>query len=400
LPRNSRNKALSQQKGCLGLALPRWRIKTFILQLAVIAALAFFVHWVIDNTVANLARLQIVSGFGFLDMRAGISIPDSLIPYSEDSTYGRALLAGLVNTVFISVLCIGVATVLGTAIAFGRPSGNWLLRKLCLAYVEIFRNLPPLLVILFWYFGVLQQVLPPVRQSFAWPLHVYINQRGIYFPALHVQDGGFGVLFAAGLVIILALAVFSMWRRKKPLSGTMQVSRRANLAGMFVLLVLVCWLMIYYGRFDIPQLGTFNITGGASVSPEFLALFLGLSLYTAALISETIRAGITGVDAGLKEAGASLGLHPRTIARFITLPLALRIIIPPLASQYMNLVKNTSLAVAIGYSDLMRIGNTVLNQTNQSVEVVVIWMIAYLGLSLLVSVVMNWFNHKTALVEH
>jgi len=356
-------------------------------------------HWVIDNTVANLAQLQIASGFGFLNMRAGISIPDSLIPYNEDSTYRVALLAGLVNTIFMSVLCIVAASFLGLVIAFGRLSHNWLLQKLCLAYVEIFRNLPPLLVILFWYFGILQQILPPVRQSFVLPFSIYINQRGIYFPAMHWQGGWFlplAVIFAG---IFSSVAITFIVHKRKYFSNRGQHVLSVSFLWLILLLSAMFWLFGSYGQFDNPQLQTFNIAGGASISPEFLALFLALSFYTAALVSETVRAGMEGVDAGLKEAGAALGLHSGQVTRFVTLPLALRIIIPPLASQYMNLVKNTSLAVAIGYSDLMRIGNTVLNQTNQSIEVVVIWMAAYLGLSLVVSVFMNWFNFRAALVE-
>lgn len=374
-------------------------IRNLIVQLAVILLLALFLYWVIRNTVANLTRLQIASGFDFLNMRAGISIPDSLISYNEDSTYRVALLAGLANTVFMSVLCIVTASLLGLVLAFGRLSRNWILRKLCLAYVEIFRNLPPLLVILFWYFGVLQQILPSVRQSFVLPLHIYLNQRGIYFPALSWQGGWFSaaLLLFSGFVFIVVI----VWRirRKRYWPGKQRYAFLMDflLAGM--ILPGIVWLAAKGSRFDVPKLRTFNVTGGANVSPEFLALFLALSFYTAALISEIIRAGMEGVDPGLKEAGASLGLRSCLIARLITMPLALRIIIPPLASQYMNLVKNTSLAVAIGYSELMRVGNTVLNQTNQSIEVVIIWIGAYLGLSLIVSVLMNWFNHKTALVE-
>lgn len=373
--------------------------KSFIAQLAVVFILAFFLHWVINNTVSNLTRLQIASGFGFLNMRAGVGIPDALISYTEDSTYRRAMLAGFVNTVFLAAICIVTASLLGLMIAFGRLSQNWLLRKLCLIYVEVFRNLPLLLVILFWYFGVLQQILPSVRESFVLPFHIYINQRGIYFPAFHWQGGQITLLaIIAGGIVLAGVTVLLVRRKKHSADGKKHFAAFYFLFPV-LLLSAVFYLLGHFGRFDIPQWRTFNIAGGASISPEFLALFLALSLYTVALISEIIRAGIEGVDSRFKEAGASLGLHSGLIARLVTLPLALRIIIPMLSSQYMSLIKNTSLAVALGYSDIMRVGNTVLNQTGQAVEVVVIWILTYLGLCLVVSVFMHWINRKMALVE-
>jgi len=372
--------------------------KSFIVQLAVVFILAFFLHWVIDNTVSNLTRLQIASGFDFLNMRAGVGIPDTLISYTEDSTYRRAMLAGFVNTVFLAAICIVTASMLGLTIAFGRLSQNWLLRKLCLIYVEVFRNLPLLLVILFWYFGILQQILPSVRESFVLPFHIYINQRGIYFPAFHWQGGGTLLAIILAGIVLTVLTAFLVRKKKQPADGKKHFPAFYFLFPL-LLLSAIFYLIQHFGRFDIPQWRTFNIVGGASISPEFLALFLALSFYTAALISEIIRAGIEGVDSRFKEAGASLGLHSGLIARLVTLPLALRTIIPMLSSQYMSLIKNTSLAVALGYSDIMRVGNTVLNQTGQAVEVVVIWMLTYLGLCLVVSVFMNWLNRKMALVE-
>lgn len=373
-------------------------MEKIILQLLLVVLCALFLRRVIGNAVTSLAQLHISSGFDFLYMRAGISIPNSLIPYSEDSIYRTALLSGLLNTIFMSLLCIITATLLGSTVAWGRLSDNWLLQKLCLVYVEIFRNLPPLLVILFLYFGILQRMLPPIRNSFVLPFNIYMNQRGIYFPALHWNEGYF-----LPLIIVLAIVIVSVIIIKVICEKGFISIKWKGLFSYCSFFLLFCpgafYLIFHYGHLDIPRLQIFNVIGGFNISAEFLALFLALSFYTAALISETIRSGIKGVDDGLKEAGASLGLSSGLIARLITRPIALRIIIPPLASQYMNLVKNTSLAVAIGYSDLMRVGNTILNQTNQSIEVVAIWIVVYLGLCLGISVLMNWFNHKAVFVE-
>jgi general L-amino acid transport system permease protein len=321
-------------------------------------------------------------------MRAGISIPDSFIPYSEDSSYTLALISGLLNTILMSVFCIFTSSILGLTIAFSRLSQNWLLQKLCMIYVEIFRNLPPLLIILFLYFGILQEILPPVQKSLSLPFHIYINQRGIYCPALHFQK-----IWLWSSSIICLSGFFIIRRIKNPFN------QYILLLHLMISLAFIVWLFYHDTFLELPKLETFNITGGRNISLEFLALFLSLSLYTSALISETIRTGIEGVNNSLKETGLSLGLAPGLVMRLITMPLALRIIIPPLTSQYVNLIKNTSLGIAIGYSELMRISNTVLNQTNQSLAVVIIWMGSYLSLSLIVSTVMNWLN-KTTLRGH
>lgn len=373
-----------------------WR--SFLIQLLCLLLVLGGLHYFFTNAADNLTRQRVASGFGFLHMRAGIFIPDSLIPYNTDSTYGRAFLVGFVNTIFMSVLCIVSATFLGFCIAFGRLSHNWLLSKLCLIYVEVFRNIPVLLVILFFYFGLLQQYLPPVRESIVLPFHIFINQRGVYFPAWRWQGDFYG---ADGLLLpflLLALALLSVFVLRLP-KKTLLFSR-FSIKFIAILAALFAFYCLWRGfAVDMPQQSRFNIIGGGSISPEFSALFLGLSFYSAALIAETARAGIEGVDKGLKEAGASLGMRSGIIARNITLPLALRIIVPPLSGQYMNIAKNTSLAVAIGYSELMRIGNAVLIQTNQSVEVVLLWVFAYLAICLLISVFMNWFNYKLLYAE-
>ncbi|KAA6404748.1 amino acid ABC transporter permease [Candidatus Tokpelaia sp.] len=390
---------LCQKPGLWACFLSAFCWKRFFIQLFCVLLLLCGLHYFYSNAVENLTRQHIASGFGFLDMRAGISIPDSLIPYDSNSTYKTALLAGLVNTVFMAVLCIVAATILGFCIAFGRLSKNWLLAKLCLFYVEIFRNIPVLLVILFFYFGLMQQYLPPVRDSFVLPFHIYVNQRGLYFPALH-WEGAFwgrdGLILPCLLFVFALLALFAL----RPAGLNISPFLR-HLLKIIIGAACIAALYCFWRGFgvDMPQQGRFNIMGGGSIPPEFSALFLGLSCYSAALIAETARAGVEGVDKGLKEAAASLGMTGITTVRTIIIPLALRIIVPPLAGQYMNIAKNTSLAVAIGYSDLMRIGNTVVIQTNQAVEVVLIWIIAYLAICLLISALMNMLNHRLLFME-
>jgi len=370
----------------------RFRWKSFLIQLLCLIIVLIGLRYFYANTVENLRRQHIASGFGFLDSRAGIPIPESLIPYGNDSTYGGALLAGLVNTIFMSAICIFASTILGFAIAFGRLSKNWLLSKLCFIYVEIFRNIPVLLVILFFYFGVLQQYLPNVKNSIALPFDIYINRRGAYFPAFEWHGGLWGNNILLCLLFALAALCF-LARHYLPQSAG-GFKRKAICWAGVIGLILGIGFLAHGFAISRPYMGRFNIMGGHSISPEFLALFIGLSVYTAALIAETVRAGIEGVDKGYKDAGASLGFTEGMISRFITVPLALRIIVPPLSSQYMNAAKNTSLAVAIGYTDLMSVGNSVLIQTNQSVEVVCIWIIAYLGLCLIISALMNLLNYR------
>jgi len=333
----------------------------------------------------------------FLNQRAGFPLGSSFIPYSQDSSFLIALMAGLINSVIMALLSIVAATVLGVLIALGRLSRNGLMRSLCLIYVEIFRNVPPILVILFCYFGLFQEFLPSVAQSLQFGDIIYINQRGFYFP-WPVINGRISV-FLVALFIGIVLCVCYQHYRKNVQAKTGQQRRSWPLTCLFIIVLPLTLFFIDADltSMDLPKPTRFNISGGASVRPEMLALFMALSLYSAALISETVRAGICGVDDGVRQAAQSLGMRNTLVLRFVTMPLALRIIIPPLASQYMNIVKNTSLAVAIGYQDFMSIGNSIIEKTNQSVEVVVIWLIVYLGLSLIVSMLMNWFNHKMAL---
>lgn len=367
-------------------------------QAVLFIALVAFVWWIAGNTVANLQRAHIASGFGFLNGRAGFDVSDALIPYSSDSTMGRALLVGLLNTLLVAVTGIVTATIIGFLVGIGRLARNWLVRQICTIYIEIFRNIPPLLVIFFWYLGVLS-VLPLPRNSIRFPLEMYLNSRGFYMPAPVWGEGAW--LTGAGLLVGVLLAfMVARWARRR------QMATGRRFPVLWVSLVLIVGLPLaafalagFPLTFDIPKASIFNLTGGIQVKPEFLSLYLALSFYTAAFIAEIVRAGILGVDKGQTEAAYSLGLTPGPTLRLVIVPQALRIIVPPLTSQYLNLTKNTSLAVAIGYADLVAIGGTILNQTGQAVEIVAIWMIVYLGISLAVSVLMNWFNARTALKE-
>jgi len=374
------------------------RARSIFFQVLLILLLVFGIWWIVDNTIENLRRSNISTGFGFLNGRAGFDISDSVIQYSSDSTYGRALLVGFWNTIIVAVTGIITATILGFLIGVARLSRNWLLRKLAMVYVEVFRNIPPLLVIFFWYLGVLS-ILPAPRDSIVLPFGSYLNSRGFYFPRFIWEQGSWLIL--AGLIIGIALTFFMARRaRARQMATGQQFPVFWTALGLIVGFPL---LGLVLGGFPVtiefPQAGTFNLTGGFNVKPEFLSLYFALSFYTAAFIAEVVRAGILGVSKGQSEASAALGLRPGAALRLVIIPQALRIIIPPLTSQYLNLTKNSSLAVAIGYPDLYAIGGTILNQTGQAIEIVVIFMVIYLSISLLTSLFMNWFNAKMALKE-
>ncbi len=374
------------------------KVRSLVFQVALLALLGLGVWWIVDNTIENLRRSNISTGFAFLSGRAGFDIATSLIDYSSDSSYGRALVVGFLNTLMVAIAGIIAATIIGFLVGIGRLSNNWLIRKIATVYVELFRNIPPLLVILFWYQGVLA-LLPSVRDSYALPLGSYLNNRGFYFPKFVWGEGAWLIL--AGLAVGIALSWFVARRARARQMATGQqfpifLTSLALIVGFPLLAFALSGFPL---TMDLPQKGTFNLTGGFNVKPEFLSLFLALSFYTAAFIAEIVRAGIVGVSKGQTEAYSALGLRSGQGLRLVVIPQALRIIIPPLTSQYLNLTKNSSLAVAIGYPDLYAIGGTVLNQTGQAIEIVAIFMVVYLSLSLLTSLLMNWFNAKMALKE-
>ncbi|MEP9389018.1 amino acid ABC transporter permease [Mesorhizobium sp. KR9-304] len=374
------------------------KVRSFVFQIVLVLLLVAGIWWIVDNTIENIARSNIKTGFAFLWGRAGFDISDRLIDYSSDSSFLRALVVGVLNTAVVAVTGIVAATIIGFLVGIGRLSKNWLIRKAATVYVEVFRNIPPLLVILFWYQGVLA-LLPNVRDSLSLPFGSYLNNRGFYFPAILWGSGAWLVL--VGLIAGIVLSVFVARRARVRQEATGQqfpvfLTSVALVIGLPLLAFLLAGLP---ATLEFPQKGNFNLTGGTNVKPEFLSLFLALSFYTASFIAEIVRAGIVGVSKGQTEAYSALGLRSGQGLRLVVVPQAMRIIIPPLTSQYLNLTKNSSLAVAIGYPDLYAIGGTILNQTGQAIEVVVIFMVVYLSLSLVTSAFMNWFNNKMALKE-
>jgi len=376
------------------------KIRSIVYQAIIFAVIAFLVYGATTNAVENLRRANIASGFGFWDTTAGFDISQTLIEYSaQASTYGRAFWVGLLNTLLVSGLGIILATILGFIIGISRLSKNWLLAKAAGAYVETIRNLPLLLQLLFWYNAVLK-ALPGMRESIAIPGGGFLNNRGLFVPR-PVAEAGFDavvVTFAVGIVASIGYYVWA--RRRQERTGRQAPTFLVALALVIGLPVTVLLLAGFPLSFDFPQAGRFNIAGGIEILPEFAALLFGLSTYTAAFIAEVVRAGILAVSRGQMEAAYSLGMRPRPTLRLIVVPQAMRVIIPPLTSQYLNLTKNSSLAVAIGYPDLVQVfTGTVLNQTGQAVEVVAITMLVYLTISLVTSLAMNIYNSRMALVE-
>ena len=374
------------------------KVRGIFFQILLVVLLALGIWWIVDNTIENLRRSNISTGFAFLRGRAGFDISDRLIDYTSDSSFGRALLVGIANTLVVAVAGIVTATIIGFLVGIARLSNNWLIRKLATVYVEVFRNIPPLLVILFWYQGVLA-VLPNVRDSLSLPFGSYLNNRGFYFPRFIGEEGSGLIFWAFVLAVVLSWFVARRARARQMATGERFPVLWTSVALIIGLPLLAFLLSGMPVSVEYPQKGTFNLTGGINIKPEFLSLYLALSFYTASFIAEIVRAGIMGVSRGQTEAYSALGVRPNDGMRLVIIPQALRIIIPPLPSQYLNLMKNSSLAVAIGYPDLYAVGGTILNQTGQAIEVVVIFMVVYLSISLVTSLFMNWFNTKMALKE-
>ncbi|HET7166546.1 MAG TPA: amino acid ABC transporter permease [Pseudolabrys sp.] len=375
------------------------KFRSIAYQFVLCAVVGFLVYGATRNAIDNLARAQIASGFGFWNTTAGFDISQTLIEYSaRGSTYGRAFWVGLLNTLLVAGLGIIFATILGFIIGISRLSSNWLLSKVAGGYVETIRNLPLLLQLLFWYNAVLK-ALPDIRESIVVG-GVYLNNRGLFLPE-PIFKSGFGAVAIAALVGVAGSIAFYLWARKRQ----ERTGQQAPVLWVALALVLGLPLAVFALAgfpldFDFPKAGRFNIAGGIEVLPEFAALLFGLSVYTAAFIAEVVRAGILAVSRGQSEAAYSLGLRPGPTLRLIVVPQAMRVIIPPLTSQYLNLTKNSSLAVAIGYPDLVQVfTGTVLNQTGQAVEVVAITMLVYLVISLTTSLLMNIYNSRMALSE-
>ncbi|NTF07306.1 amino acid ABC transporter permease [Agrobacterium rubi] len=374
------------------------RMRGIFYQVVTLIILVFFVWMITSNTIHNLQRANISSGFGFLNGRAGFDIGQTLIEYNNDQTFGRAFVVGLLNTLQVAILGIITASIIGFIVGIARLSKNWLVSKLAQAYVEIFRNVPPLLVIFFWYKGVIT-ILPQARDSLEMPLGTFLNNRGFFYPRQVWGEGSWMIPVAFLVGIVITYFVYRWAKARQMRTGQ---PFRTGIVGTAIIIGLPLVTFLALGSpitFDFPIAGRFNLTGGAVVAPEFLSLYLALSFYTASFIAEIVRGGIKAVAKGQTEAASALGMRGNNITRLIVVPQAMRIIIPPLTSQYLNLTKNSSLAVAVGFSDLVAVGGTILNQTGQAVEVVAIWLAVYLTLSLTTALIMNWFNAKMALVE-
>lgn len=374
-------------------------VRAWLYQLVAIIAVVAVVGYLIHNTIINLANRGITSGFGFLERSAGFGIVQHLIDYTEGDTYARVFMVGLTNTLLVSALCIIFASLLGFAVGLARLSDNWLLRKLSAIYIETFRNIPPLLQIFFWYFAVLRNLPGPRQALNAFDL-AFVSNRGLYIPWPQYAPGTLPFLVALALSIIASLALFRFNRKHQLKTGQLRRTWPAA-AGLIVLLPLMAHTLFGAGvHWDVPELRGFNFRGGFVMIPELAALTVALSIYTSSFIAEVIRAGIQSVPHGQSEAARSLGLPNPVTLRQVIIPQAMRVIIPPLTSQYLNVVKNSSLAAAIGYPDMVSLfAGTVLNQTGQAIETIAITMAVYLIISLTISLLMNLYNRKIALVE-
>jgi general L-amino acid transport system permease protein len=374
------------------------RFRAIVWQVLVVGMVGAILWYLIGNTSANLAARHIATGFGFLHRVAGIPIGESLLPYNPSAdTYARALLIGVLNTLEVSLIGIVLATILGALIGIGRLSKNWLLAKLTAFYVETLRDIPLLLQLLFWY--TLLQGLPPPKQAWSLGHAVFLSNRGIKLPLLDWQPA-----HTAAVIAFVAGAIGSaLWARhahaRQNATGVRPRVWPVALALLFGLPLLAWAVLGAPFAVEVPVLRGFNFQGGLTLSPEFFALLLGLVAYTASYIAEIVRAGIQAIPHGQREAAEALGLRHGQVLRQVILPQALRIIIPPMTSQYLNLTKNSSLAVAIGYQDIVSIANTTLNQTGQAIEGIAVIMAVYLTISLSISLFMNWYNARIALVE-
>jgi len=358
------------------------------IQVLLVGAVIGLVGWLAANALDNLARGSIATGFGFLSRPSNFEVGECLIPCSAADSYGRAFLVGLLNTLKVGGIGLVLTTLLGTLIGIGLLSSNWLAARLARVYVELVRNVPLLLQLFLWY-AVITEALPGPRQALSPLPNVFLSNRGLVVPMLAASPAWLSVGIAV-IAVVVILLIIGRWRRR-PLPPLMAGSLLVGAA-------LLAWLA--WGAptaLDVPHLAGFNFRGGMAFSPEFLALLLGLVMYTAAFIAEIVRSGILAVDPGQTEAARALGLSPGLILRLVILPQALRLIVPPLTSQHLNLLKNSSLAVAIGYPDVVSVLDTTINQTGQAIEGVAMIMGVFLVINLTLSALMNWYNARIQL---
>lgn len=374
------------------------RKRAILWQVLVVAILLLIVAFIVNNMIVNLRTLGIPLGFDFLDSTAGFAISFSLIPVDLESEIGRLIVSGMLNTLLAAAIGIVLATVLGFIVGVMRLSHNFLISRIATVYVETLRNIPLLVQLLFWYVAI-SKLFPNVRQSInLWDMFFFSN-RGIYTPRPMAGDDFGIVLGALVIAIVAAIGIRSWAKRRQEATGEQFPSGLVGLALVVLLPVLVGLVLGSPITWELPALQGFNFQGGLALQPELAALVLGLSTYTAAFIGEIVRGGIMAISHGQTEASLALGLKPRWTLRLVIVPQALRIIVPPLTSQYLNIAKNSTLAGIIGYPDLYSIIGTAQNQTGRAVENVAILMLFFLGLSLLISLFMNWYNKRIALVE-
>ncbi|WP_312015592.1 ABC transporter permease subunit [Bradyrhizobium liaoningense] len=367
-----------------------WQVLVVGIAVAVIAFL-----W--SNTVTNLSARRITTGFAFLGREAGMPIADSLLSYSPQNTYLWAFVVGVANTLRVAVIGIVLATILGTVVGISRLSANWLLSRIAAIYVEVLRDIPLLLQLLFWY--VLMQALPAARLAWKPIEGVFLSNRGLILPAIPIGVGQFWVLATAVFGCVAFYAVRRYLIRQQMRDGRPRPAWPYGFGFIVLLPALVSWALGVSWSIAWPELRGFNFVGGMTLAPEYFALLIALVTYTSAFIAEIVRSGIQAVPRGQWDAANALGLRRSFMLRQIILPQALRVIVPPMTSQYLNLTKNSSLAVAIGYQDVVSIANTTLNQTGQAIEAIALIMAVFLTISLGISFFMNWYNARIALVE-
>jgi len=373
--------------------LPVILIQTLVIGVVIYVALQLFY-----NTQANLEARNIASGFDFMSVEGGLPINDTLLPYEPADTYGYAFLMGALNTIFVSIIAIVLSTILGVIVGCARVSTNWLVAKLGAVYVEILRNIPLLLTLFFCYSVVLVS-LPHPRESLVPFEDIFINNRGIFLPRPEFQDGMTWVFVA--LAVAIAGSIF-LFRKSKQLRDATGKGLHTGWISLALCVGLPGLAFLMTGQpitFDMPVLKGFNFKGGMVLRPEFSALLIGLIMYTAAFIGENVRSGIQSVDKGQLDAAKALGLKPSLVMRKVILPQTLRVCIPATTNDYASLVKNSSLAVAIGYPDMVSVGGTIIGQNDQAIEIIGLWMAVYLTINLIISLSMNWFNSKVQVVE-
>lgn len=381
--------------------IPFWldpKKRAILYQIGVFCMVALLAWYLVSNTLTNMERQHIASGWGFLEKESSFEIGESLIPYSAADSYGRALLVGALNTLKVAFIGIVTTIILGTIIGVARLSSNWLVSKIAAIYIEVMQDIPVLLQLFFWY-AIFYETLPSPRQALNPVGGLFLCNRGVVF-AVPESHPGHKYMLLAFIAACLAAYFLRRWARKRQAkTGFAFPVFRVGL-GTIIGLPLVTWLVCGAPlKMDVPELVGFNFKGGLTLSPEFIALLLGLVLYTAAFVAEVVRAGIQAVSKGQREAAMSIGLRPNQVLQLVILPQAMRVIIPPLTSQMLNLTKNSSLAIAIGYPDFVSVANTTMNQTGQSIEGVALIMAVYLIFSLSTSAFMNWYNKKVRLVE-